>query len=270
MAVSEEIMLEAKEGRIETTPLLLTVVGCIIFGVLGSAWTLLQPSPTMAVLYNLSLSACALVLPVLSLNAIFIASALGKFKALSKWANPTSLTYLYAFTMAAMFYNNEATPHLQIMAIVGERYLFPSTSYSYVPSIMSPSVEVAELFRTGGHAVPWGEYVPTIFWWWMITTLPALFAISLSVIFRKRWTDFEKVPFPQTMVAYDLMKGLSGGKEREKRPMWTKLFAFGIVLGFAVQIPIFMTQVFPWFPDIYGWRTNTCFHGGTYVSRIRH
>lgn len=256
-------MLEMKVSRTEKLPLLLTVIGCLVFGIVGSAWTLLQPSPTMAVLYNLSLSACALVLPVFSLNALFIACLLGKIKAFGKRINPTSLTFLYAFTMAAMFYNNEATPHLQIMAIVGERYLYPATSYGYVPSFMAPSVEVAELFRTGGNAVPWGEYAPTIIWWWLITTLPALFAISLSVIFRKRWTDYEKVPFPQTMIAHDLMQGMSGKSER---PQWIKLFSLGIVLGFAVQIPIFMTQVFPWFPDIYGWRTNTCYHGGTYVS----
>jgi len=252
-----------QELQTERAPLFFAIIASVVFGIVGSAWTLLQPSPTMAVIYNLSLSACALVLSVLALNAILIASLLGKLGPFSKWVNPKSLTYLYAFTIAAMFYNNEATPHLQIMAIVSERYMFPATSYEYIPSFMSPSVEVAEIFRTGGQAVPWGEYLPMIFWWWMVTTLPALFALSLSVIFRKRWTDVEKVPFPQTMIAHDLMTGLSNSKER---PMWKKLFLIGVILGFAVQIPIFMTYVFPWFPDIYGWRTNTCYHGGTYVT----
>jgi len=254
-------MTEAKVGG--KPPILLTVVGCVLFGIVGSAWTLLQPKFTMAVLYNLSLSACALVLSVLPFNALFIASMLGRFKPLRQRINFSSLTYLYAFTIAAMFYNNESAPHENIIGIIGERNSFPITSYNYVPTFMAPSVDVARKFIAGGYPVPWGEYAPMIVWWWLITTLPALFAISLSVIFRKRWTDIERVPFPQTMVAHELVKGLGGG---EKRPLWTKLFSVGLLLGFAVQMPIFMTYVFPWFPDIYGWRINTCSHGGAYIT----
>jgi len=125
---------------------------------------------------------------------------------------------------------------------------------------MAPSVEAAEMFRTGGSGVPWGDYAPMVIWWWLITTLPALFALSISAIFRKRWTDIEKVPFPQTIVSYELIKGSLG--EGEKRS-WSKLLIVGMLFGFAVQIPIFMESIFPWFPDIYGWRTNTCAHGGT-------
>jgi hypothetical protein len=244
-------------------PLLLTVIGCVLFGIIGSAWTLLQPTYTMAILYNLSLSACALVLSVLPFNAILMALLLGRLKPLRNRINLVSLTYLYAFTIAAMFYNNEATPHLQIIAIVSERYSFPVTSYDYVPTFMAPSLEVANAFRDGGSPVAWGGYLPMIIWWWLLATLPALFALSLSVIFRKRWTDIEKVPFPQTMVAHELMKGLPGS---ERRHGWGRLILIGMVFGFAVQIPIFMASIFPWFPDIYGWRTNTCSHGGTWIT----
>jgi len=249
--------------KVERTPWLLAIIGSVLFGIIGSAWTLMQPGYTMAVLYNLSLSACALVLSVLPINLIFLASILGKFKFFRNRINMTSLTYLYVFAIAAMFYNNEAAPHFHIVSIVGERYLFPGASDAYIPLFMAPSLEVVEKFRVGGYAVPWSDYAPMIIWWWLLTTLPALFVMALSIIFRKRWTDVEKVPFPQTMIVHDLMRGMSRGNER---PKWTKLFAIGTLLGFAVQIPIFMTYVFPWFPDIYGWRTNTCSHGGAYVT----
>jgi hypothetical protein len=68
------------EVKVEERSILpLVVVGCVLFGIVGSAWTLFQPNRTMATLYNLSLSACALVLSVLPINLIFIASMLGKF-----------------------------------------------------------------------------------------------------------------------------------------------------------------------------------------------
>lgn len=256
-------MQEVREEKVDRPPLLLTAIGCVLFGIIGTAWTLLQPDYTMAVLYNLSLSACALVLSVLPINLIFLACILGKFKPLKKRINLRSLTYLYVFAIAAMFYNNEAAPSWQIVSIVGERYSFPVTSNEYVPLFLAPSLEVVQKFRVGGYAVPWADYAPMIIWWWLVTTLPALFAMSLSVIFRKRWTDVEKVPFPQTMVAHNLMTGLYGGSEK---PLWIKLFSVGVILGFAVQIPIFMASVFPWFPDIYGWRTNTCRMGSTQVT----
>jgi hypothetical protein len=44
-----------------------------------------------------------------------------------------------------------------------------------------------------------------------------------------------------------------------------KPFLLGIVLGLAYQIPIFMTSVFPWFPDIYGWKT-LCASGQWYIT----
>jgi len=252
------------EVRVEEKfPLFLVVIGCLLFGFFGSAWTLLQPNHNMAVLYNLSLSACALVLSVLPINIIFIASILGRFKPFKQRINPKILTYLYAFAIAAMFYNNEATPHENLVAFISERYSFPVTSYSYIPLFMAPSLDVANEFRAGGYPIPWADYVPMIMWWWLVTTLPALFAISLSVIFRKRWTDIEKVPFPQTMIAHELVKGFYG--EREGLP-WNKIFLIGLVFGFAVQMPIFMVSIFPWFPDIYGWRTNTCAHGGTWIT----
>lgn len=37
-----------------------------------------------------------------------------------------------------------------------------------------------------------------------------------------------------------------------------KPLMIGLVLGIALQFPLFMTFVFPWFPDVYVWRVNTC------------
>jgi len=40
----------------------------------------------------------------------------------------------------------------------------------------------------------------------------------------------------------------------------------GIILGIAFQLPLFMINIFPWFPDIYGWKVNTCSTGAWYVT----
>lgn len=43
------------------------------------------------------------------------------------------------------------------------------------------------------------------------------------------------------------------------------VFLIGLLLGVVFEFPLFMTYAFPWFPDIYGWRTNTCGTGNYWV-----
>jgi len=56
----------------------------------------------------------------------------------------------------------------------------------------------------------------------------------------------------------------------EEKPLMEKLgrpFLLSAVLGLIYQIPIFMQAIFPWFPDIYGWRT-LCASGQWYVTSV--
>lgn len=86
--------------------------------------------------------------------------------------------------------------------------------------------------------------------------------VSLAVILRKSWIDVERLPFQQSIMAYELAKFSMGGRSKL---LQSKAFAIGILLGIVIQLPIFLSYIYPWFPDIYGWRVNTCGTGAWYV-----
>ncbi|MBS7618141.1 hypothetical protein KEJ25_06020 [Candidatus Bathyarchaeota archaeon] len=151
-----------------------------------------------------------------------------------------------------------------MISALTERYINDPLG-NYIPFYMAPSTEVCSMVLRGGVPVPWSEWIVPILWCWLLTILHALFLVSVSLIFRREWIDIEKVPFPQTMVVYGIIETFTEIKASSSN-IRTKLLLIGFIMGLAVQIPIFMTLTFPWFPDIFGWRTNTCAHGGTYVT----
>jgi hypothetical protein len=81
------------------------------------------------------------------------------------------------------------------------------------------------------------------------------FTSSISLIFRRSWIDVEKIPFPLTLSGHEMIKLMQGDGVQSyggKKP-----FAIGMIMGFFFMVPIFLAMTFPWFPDVYGWRTLT-------------
>jgi hypothetical protein len=39
-----------------------------------------------------------------------------------------------------------------------------------------------------------------------------------------------------------------------------------MLLGVVYQLPLLLAYMFPWFPDVYGWRTNTCTMGAQWIT----
>ncbi|TLM97286.1 hypothetical protein FDZ71_18770, partial [bacterium] len=91
-----------------------------------------------------------------------------------------------------------------------------------------------------------------------------MFFIAISNILRARWIDVEKVPFPHTILAYNMIASTMGGKQETKRLV--NPYVIGLVVGFAYQVLVFTPMIFPWFPDLFGWRTQTCPGGWYYIS----
>jgi hypothetical protein len=117
----------------------------------------------------------------------------------------------------------------------------------------------------GGTAVPWVAWIPAFTWWWLLFAALAVFALGQGLIWRRRWIDVEKVPFPQTRVAIELIEKATSSDRSLKNRLGLP-FVVGLVLGVAFQVPLFLAYLFPWFPDIYGWRTNTCTMGTQYIT----
>jgi len=119
----------------------------------------------------------------------------------------------------------------------------------------APPSDVVNAMMAGGVVVNWAAWAGSIFFWTTFTYSLFIFNSGLSLLFRRRWIDVEKIPFPMTMAAHEVVRTVDVNRsaDRDLRPLMV-----GMVLGLVFEMPIFLQAIFPWFPDIYGWRVNTC------------
>jgi hypothetical protein len=113
-------------------------------------------------------------------------------------------------------------------------------------------------------AIPWIEVFPGILWRFMLVALFGGMSLGVANIFRALWMDVERLPFPQVMLAHSVLENIGN----IEKPGWymRKTFLMGILVGFILGIPISGPTLFPWFPDIFSWRTDTCGFGAQYVA----
>jgi hypothetical protein len=118
---------------------------------------------------------------------------------------------------------------------------------------MPPKSEILSM-RAGGMMINWTAWAPSILFWSWAFYANFILGLGISLLFRQRWIDVERLPFPLTLSAHEILRRIPQINERRNmRP-----FVIGIILGFVFELPIFMANIFPWFPDIYNWRINTC------------
>ena len=122
-----------------------------------------------------------------------------------------------------------------------------------MPTFMCPPYDVVMRLANGG-PIDWGAWATPIAWFWVYNITMGIFMLSVATLFRRLWIDIERVPFPHALVAYELAK--SDASERG----WSKFFIIGVIIGLAFQIPVTLTGIFPWFPDLYGVKYRTCGH----------
>lgn len=252
MSVTSEIVHEK-------VPWIMVIALSVFLGAFGIAWLDFLPS-TLYTYYNFGEILCTLGLTsapfiVLIFTALF--SRLTRTK-----ISLATLTYLYVVAFTASWFVNASQPY-KWYGIVASRYLNAELSVQYVAWFMAPPAAISTQIVTGHVAVPWADWIPSIIYHWSLAVLLGFFLISITTLFRRLWIDIEKLPFPQTLLAYELVRRFP----EEKKSVVEKLgkpFLLGIFLGLAYQIPVFMTVVFPWFPDIYGWKT-LCGAGVWYV-----
>jgi hypothetical protein len=106
--------------------------------------------------------------------------------------------------------------------------------------------------RTGGMPVELGAWVGNMLWYTLFHFSFFLVGLSIMMLFRHRWIDVEKVPFVFPIASWEAIK-YTYGLEMEGRPRIP--FSLGVIVGLAINIQILMTYLFPWWPDLSGWRT---------------
>jgi hypothetical protein len=181
----------------------------------------------------------------------------------------TTLVWLYTTTLCLSFYLGEGPTSNGACnsygVFIGNRILSPpEETMKLIPWFMAPPIDAAKQILYGGVSPPWADLMPMILFWSTFTIVHGFLMVSIATIFRKYWIDVEKVPFPHVGATYELLVRTSP----ERKVRFSGPFLIGLILGFAVWIPTFCTGLFPWFPDIYGWRweANNCGYGSHFIS----
>ncbi|MBO3803273.1 MAG: hypothetical protein JTT11_05285 [Candidatus Brockarchaeota archaeon] len=245
----------------ERIPWIPVAVVTIVVGFAHIMWTMMQPGGGVAAWYSIGIVGGMLYFMPLPYVALLVLAAISKTKLFGD-VKPSIFTYIYSCLTPLAFsgvYDAVFVP----ASYWADRYL-SSLSMELEPWFFAPEPEIAEQILTGGVPIPWAEWLPSILWWWTIFSLWAFFFISLGTIMRRHWVDVEKVPFPQTVVAHEIVKMAEKDKEGAASIKW---ISAGMSVGLAFSLVLFMILLFPWFPDVLGWRVNTCTcSGATFIT----
>jgi hypothetical protein len=253
-------MEEKTKDQVPWVPL---VILSAILGFVGAVWIgFLQPNPSAGETYNLGVVVCATIVTPIPFIAISIAKFLSSIS--GKKMSLTTLTCLYTVTIVSAYYMSTYYPFALPARFFTLRFINPDDA-RYIPSFMAPPATVTEQLMAGGIPIPWGEWAVPLLYWWASSVLFGLFFISISNILRARWIDVEKVPFPHTILAYNVITGTIGGGAPGTRRI-ANPYVLGLIVGFIYQVLVFTPMLFPWFPDIFGWRTQTCPGGWYYLT----
>jgi len=245
--------------KAESVPWIPIVVLTVFMAFFSPVYAVLTPNASW---YGLGRVGCKLLLMIMPFLYIMGAMLIGRLR--GKPFSATILTYLYAAGSGLISVASTDSYPIGNFPLLLYDSVYLAPDVNPWPSIMAPPGSVVQPLVTGGASVPWGSWMPTLFWWGLLYAGLAIIALAQGNIWRRRWIDVEKVPFPQTRIATELVDKATGiGPFRVR---YGTPFLVGSLLGVAYQLPLLLSYMFPWFPDIYGWRTNTCTMGAQWIT----
>jgi len=250
------------ETKVKKMPWITIVIfSAVLSSIISITEAFTLPINVARSIYTLGPAPCAVCFPMASFAFLLALPLFRKIEFFNKRIDNEMMTYLYvaaicvSWTSGQMFWTEIGAP-------ITDRVVNPTISPRDIPWMMAPSETVVNSWISAGAPVPWGEWAPTIFWWSARNVFIVLLMVSFSAILRRSWLDVERLPFQQSIMAYELAKISMGGRSELLK---SQTFMIGILLGVAFQLPIFLAYIFPWFPDIYSWRVNTCGTGAWWV-----
>jgi len=254
----------------ERLPYAMIILISLFLGIIGTAWSAFQPRmPAFAMLTNWGTSICALWFGSAPFFLLLIASFASKVKPFQRYINYTSLVYLYAIGAVSYVYLSNHYPWYRYPGyLITVRAVAPEWIVSMIHSWFAPSAEVAKILIVGGVSpleIPWSEWTPVIFYYTILFYLYALSLLATVNIFRHHWIDIEKLPFPPAMIACEFLRRIPPVVTEPKEKRELSPFVIGVIFGVIFELPLILAMLLPWFPDIYGFRTNTCTSAAHYV-----
>jgi len=205
----------------------------------------------IACIYGLGTINMPATMPILAMLLPLAASLTGKFT-----KNTQVLARLYLVGLiTSMFMANAGGMSGWLALPVGYTYRFSVAAMDPQWSVMRETwffvpIEVTRVVKTAGTwNINWAGWAPAIAFWTIYHFVYFLLGSSLMLLFRRRWIDVEKLPFP-------FMIGMWEGVSRVNERRFNIAFLLGLLIGFSINLQILLTYLFPWWPDIIGWRAN--------------
>jgi hypothetical protein len=256
-------MGEKAEARLEVKMpwIPIIVFSAVVSSIITITQAFTQPISVARSVYTLGVAPCAICFPMASFAFLFILPLIRKAEFLRKRMDMEIITYLYVAAVCVSWTCNQLYC-TEIGTYFADRIAYPEDTLQYIPLVVAPPTPAISAWLQGGAPVPWGDWAPVIIWHWIRHISIVLLMASFSAVIRKSWIDIEKIPFPQSIAAYELTVVSMGGRQKL---LQSKTLVIGILLGIVFQVPIFLSYIFPWFPDVYGWRVNTCGTGAWYL-----
>jgi len=252
------------DAREERVPWIYTTLLATICALIGPIWLACLPGFPYFTSYNLGSIACHLHVVALPWIIMLLIPPLTKIRPLKKKITLRNLAYIYIATMVTAFYLDPHCFAIPGSIWVSDRFLNvpEDISLKVIPTYVAPPPDVCKQLIMGGVPIPWDQWVVPLAFWYVFDVAMALFMFSLTNIFRHHWIDIEKVPYPHTVAISELISVVT--HFAEPRPSMAKKitpFVMGVFIGVFYQATVTLGAYFPWFPDLFGWRVNTCANG---------
>ncbi len=258
VAVSKPITLKALIG--------ITILSAIL-GLVGTLWHAFLPFISRCIQsgYGVVLSEPAEMAGLPFLILMWVLPLMLLSPAIRRKVNAQTLTYLYVTGLCVAGFSNFLTPWCNFLYFAGSKgsSATPPEMIQWIPSVVAVPADVADSLLLGGvQNIPWGTWIPVMIWYFLFIGLFAIMSVAVANIFRREWIDVEKVVFPQVMLATETLVQVGGGDVARNRK---RSFIVGLLIGIVFTVPLALITIFPWFPDIYAWRSYTCGPGSQQI-----
>lgn len=174
----------------------------------------------------------------------------GTIPEIRKRVNPILLSYVFAAAMVTITYSSFGWPWNSVSGMAPLMRLAEPEAYGrYVSTFWTPEARTWENL-IAGPTVPlnWAEWIPSYVGWVLLPILLFFFVLSWANLFHNRWLVVEELPVPYAAGPYEIVRNV-----HEPVGMSRTLLPIGIILGFLFYLPYVFSNMFRWFPDIYGW-----------------
>jgi len=198
---------------------------------------------------------------------ILVTAVFMRISSLRRYMTNENLVFLYVVTLATSAFANPNSPWRECFEPLTARVGTSVDVTRYLPDFVSPPKEAADILVSGTGSIgtiPWALFFPAMVWRFLSFAIFAGISIGIASVFRRQWVDVEMLPYPQVMLAHSAIAGARDVGIRS----WTGRMPFivGFVAGLAVEMIRMLGAFYPWFPDVFSFRSSTCGPGAQQIA----